>query len=96
MKEDRIIDNGKVSVAISKSGWSTLNGISPFNVEFNQLFIDKKFKEAEILANKLDIKFINMNDIKIVWIPISIEFLIHEYCGFEYIIKKNEINFYKA
>lgn len=90
---DKIIKDGKVAVAITRefgSGWSTWTDVSPMDPEFNQLFIDEKWEEAEELAKKKDLYIGGIRNIVIVWVDEGTEFIIDENDGLENLITKEE------
>jgi hypothetical protein len=100
VKNGKIYSEKGVAVAISEGyggGWSTWNGISPFDPEFNMLFLEKKYDEAVKLAEKKGIYYPDdIDSITVKWIKPGTNFIIREYDGNEYIEILDDIKFYTA
>lgn len=82
-------EDGTVEVAVAVSfgfgaGWSTWNAVDPMDARFNQLFLDGKHSEAEVLCKQLDLGYGGgAEDVEIVWLEQGTEFIIDEYDGAE-------------
>jgi len=90
----KIVENGKVAVAVSYgfgAGWSTWNSVSPFDAQFNQLFLEGRHEEAVLLADRHGHVSDGIFDIEIVWVPEGTEFFIREDDGAESIHFKQDI-----
>jgi hypothetical protein len=100
IENEKIVnEKGEVAVAISPeygAGWSTWEGVSPFDPEFNLLIIEGKIEEAKSLANEMGIHSGGLDGIKIEWIPKNTEFIIDEYDGAESIKPIKELETYKT
>ena len=103
-KEDKVIKNEKVAVAISPgfgAGWTTWNGnkISPFNPKIIEMI--EKGKQSEIteewckenLGIKGHICCLGTGDLIIEWLPVGTKFSINEYDGSESIYRDDELEF---
>jgi hypothetical protein len=101
IKNGKVYNNKeKVAVAISEgygAGWTTWNpGLSPFDLEFNILFIKGKYKEVYDLAEKKGLFSDGIRNVIIKWIKPGTKFLIREYDGSEMIFPINELKIYTA
>lgn len=92
---EKIIRDGEVAVAISYgfgAGWSTWNDVDPMDARFNQLFLDRKYKEAKALCEELGLGYTGgARDVEIVWVRVGREFRIAQDDGRESIEFKDEI-----
>jgi hypothetical protein len=102
-KEDKVIKNNKVAVAISPgfgAGWTTWNSeISPFEPKVIKMILSKRTNEItdkwceENLG--VDAYCGGAEELEIVWLPIGTKFSINEYDGSESIYRDDELT-YKA
>jgi len=98
----KVIENGKVAVAISSgfgAGWTTWNnGISPFEPKVIEMI--RSGRQAEIneewCERELGLKDIccgGAEDLEIEWVPIGVKFSINEYDGSEFLYRDDELEY---
>lgn len=84
---EKIVRDDHVAVAVSSgfgAGWSTWADVNPMDARFNQLFLDGEYEEAYYLGEELDIGYLGgLEDVRIVWIPVGVKFVVEEYDGAE-------------
>jgi hypothetical protein len=107
---DKLIKDGMVAVLYSPgfgAGWSTWSGSDSGTSSAEAMMFDRDLAEVT-LAGDLDKMFAiakakwpdeyhgGLDDLRVKWVPVGAQFIIHEYDGSESVVLMDDIQFRTA